>query len=74
MGENVSPFNKESIIAEDTALKIETLRSAHPNITVPRLYNEGYTVSEIAELLGRGQGEIRLILDIQNKKEVGINS
>ncbi|NLV16957.1 MAG: hypothetical protein GXY50_07110 [Syntrophomonadaceae bacterium] len=64
--------NKDSIIAEEAALKIEALRSVHPSIAVPRLYNEGYTIPEIAELLSKGQGEVRLILDLQNKKEAGV--
>jgi len=50
---------------------IADLRRAHPSIVVPRLFNDGYSVAEIAELLDRGQGEIRLILDIQKRREVG---
>lgn len=52
-------------------LKIEELRRAHPYIAVPRLYNEGYTIPEIAEILEKGQGEIRLIIDVNRKREVG---
>lgn len=50
--------------------KIEELRRAHPSIVVPRLYNDGYSIPEIAELLDRGQGEVRLILDIQKRREI----
>jgi hypothetical protein len=49
---------------------IEDLRRAHPSIVVPRLWNDGYSIPEIAELLDRGQGEVRLILDIQKRREV----
>ncbi|MGE5404261.1 MAG: hypothetical protein ACM3PP_04920 [Candidatus Saccharibacteria bacterium] len=50
---------------------LEDIRRAHPYIIVPRLYNEGYTVPQIAELLDKGQGEIKLILDVQKRREVG---
>jgi|GEM_PF-2466245 len=49
---------------------IEDLRRAHPSIVVPRLWNDGYSIPEIAELLDRGQGEVRLILDIQKRREI----
>jgi hypothetical protein len=49
---------------------IEDLRRAHPSIIVPRLWNDGYSIPEIAELLDRGQGEVRLILDIQERREI----
>ncbi|MGE5544334.1 MAG: DUF6115 domain-containing protein [Bacillota bacterium] len=49
---------------------VEDLRRAHPSIVVPRLWNAGYSISEIAELLDRGQGEVRLILDIQKRREI----
>lgn len=50
--------------------RIEDLRRAHPSIVVPRLFNDGYSIPEIAELLDRGQGEVRLILDVQKRREV----
>jgi len=49
---------------------IEELRRAHPSIVVPRLWNEGYTIPEIAEILNRGQGEVRLILNLQKRREI----
>ena len=49
---------------------IEDLRRAHPSIVVPRLWNDRYSIPEIAELLNRGQGEVRLILDIQKRREI----
>jgi hypothetical protein len=51
--------------------QLNDIRKAHPYIAVPRLYYEGYTIAEIAGLLEKGQGEIKLILDIQRKREVG---
>ncbi|MGE5416625.1 MAG: DUF6115 domain-containing protein [Acidobacteriota bacterium] len=50
---------------------LEDIRRAHPYIIVPRLHNEGYTIPQIAELLDKGQGEIKLILDVQKRREVG---
>lgn len=52
-------------------MKMDELRRAHPYIAVPRLYNEGYSIAEIAEILEKGQGEIKLILDVNRKREVG---
>jgi len=49
---------------------IEELRRAHPSIVVPRLWNEGYTIPEIAEILNRGQGEVGLILNLQKRREI----
>ncbi len=49
---------------------IEELRRAHPSIIVPRLWNEGYSIPEIAEILNRGQGEVRLILNLQKRREI----
>ncbi|ADI01764.1 DUF6115 domain-containing protein [Syntrophothermus lipocalidus] len=48
---------------------IEDLRRAHPYLVVPRLKEQGLTVQEIAEVLGRGQGEVQLILDLHRRKE-----
>lgn len=76
MGRSVEipPTAKKSVWKTREAapkLKIEDLRRAHPYISVPRLYNEGYTIPEIAEILGKGQGEIKLIIDVNRKREVG---
>ncbi|NLU49771.1 MAG: hypothetical protein GXX09_05085 [Syntrophomonadaceae bacterium] len=49
--------------------ELEDLRKAHPYLVVPRLYQQGFTVPEIAELLNRGKGEIKLILNLYQKKE-----
>jgi len=48
---------------------IEDLRKAHPYLVVPRLKEQGWSVQEIAEILGRGLGEIQLILDLHSRKE-----
>ncbi|MDD2585229.1 MAG: hypothetical protein PHT79_00600 [Syntrophomonadaceae bacterium] len=41
----------------------------HPYIAVKTLYNNGLTVTEIAKTLGRGQGEVKLILNLCTKKK-----
>ncbi len=48
---------------------IEDLRRAHPYLVVPRLREQGWSVQEIAQILGRGLGEIQLILDLYTRKE-----
>ena len=55
--ESSLPFNQEE------------LRQAHPYLVVPRLYRCGYDLEEIARILGRGQGEIELILNLYKKKQ-----
>lgn len=47
---------------------IEELRNAHPYIAVKTLYDNGYPIRDIAKLLGRGQGEVSLILNLSKKK------
>lgn len=47
---------------------INELRSAHPYLAVRSLYEKGYPVWQIAKILGRGQGEVNLILNLTNKK------
>jgi hypothetical protein len=47
----------------------EALRQAHPYLVVPRLHAQGFTIPEIAEVLGRGQGEVKLILNLWRKRE-----
>lgn len=44
------------------------LQSAHPYMAVHSLYEKGYPIWQIAKLLGRGQGEISLILNLSKKK------
>lgn len=64
-----TPRRKKEPGAAKSSFNIEEIRRAHPYIMVPRLFNEGYSVQQIAEILGRGQGEVQLILDIQRKRE-----
>lgn len=65
------PAEKKTPSSQRIPYQLEELRRAHPYIVVPRLHNEGYTIGEIAEILDKGQGEIKLILDIQKKREAG---
>lgn len=34
------------------------------NHVILELYNEGKTIMEIAKLLGKGQGEVKLVIDL----------
>ena len=45
----------ERRIRKQLPSSVEDLRRAHPSIIVPRLFNDGYSIPEIAELLDRGQ-------------------
>lgn len=47
-----------------------SLQSAHPYLAVRSLYEKGYPVWQIAKILGRGQGEINLILNLSRKKQI----
>ncbi|MGE5397869.1 MAG: hypothetical protein ACM3MK_10100 [Chitinophagales bacterium] len=64
-------YQKEGLRTKKKTLNLEELRRAHPYIIIPRLYNEGWQVSEIAEVLDRSQNEVRLILDIETRRRVG---
>lgn len=48
---------------------IDELKAAHPYIAVKTMYDNGYSIREIAKLLDRGQGEISLILNLSKKKQ-----
>ncbi|MEN6460479.1 MAG: translation initiation factor IF-2 N-terminal domain-containing protein [Syntrophomonas sp.] len=48
---------------------INNLKTAHPYLAVRTLYEKGFSVKEIAQLLERGQGEIELILNLSRKKQ-----
>lgn len=54
--------------ANSEADLIAGLQSAHPYVAVRSLYEKGYPIWQIAKLLGRGQGEISLILNLSKKK------
>lgn len=54
---------------ESEDFSLEELLRAHPYIAVRTLYERGYQVWEIAKILGRGQGEVNLILNITRKKQ-----
>ncbi|MEN6348058.1 MAG: translation initiation factor IF-2 N-terminal domain-containing protein [Syntrophomonas sp.] len=47
----------------------DDLKSAHPYLAVRSLYERGWSVRQIAQLLDRGQGEVNLILSLTNKKQ-----
>lgn len=81
---NLEMFDNSHIIKGDTSLSnnatgetkesvpgftIEELQAAHPYIAVRNLHEKGYSVKDIAKILGRGQGEIQLILNLARKSE-----
>lgn len=47
---------------------MDELKKAHPYLAVKTMYDHGYPIWEIAKLLGRGQGEVSLILNLAKKK------
>lgn len=53
---------------QELGFSIEELKTAHPYIAVKTLYENGLSIREIAQLLGRGQGEVSLILNLSQKK------
>lgn len=53
---------------DNEAAFLASLQLAHPYMAVSSLYEKGYPIWQIAKILGRGQGEINLILNLSNKK------
>lgn len=45
-----------------------TYRKMHPYLAVRQLHQQGFSVVEISQILGRGQGEIQLILNLSRRK------
>lgn len=59
----------EPIITKDTTSKEEIALNAgvlegNQNQVILDLYNEGKSIMEIAKLLGKGQGEVKLVIDL----------
>lgn len=50
------------------SFSLEDIKAAHPYIAVRTLYEQGYSIRDIAQLLERGQGEVELILNLTRKK------
>lgn len=55
------PDKKDDILNE--------LKNAHPYIAVRVLHERGYTIKEIAKFLGRGQGEVQILLNLAYKNK-----
>ncbi|MGI5921719.1 MAG: translation initiation factor IF-2 N-terminal domain-containing protein [Syntrophomonadaceae bacterium] len=49
---------------------VNNLKKAHPYLAVRTLYEKGFSIREMAQLLERGQGEIELLLNLARKKQV----
>lgn len=60
----------EQINKNEKELDIEQLKNAHPYIAVRVLHDKGYSIKEIARILGRGQGEVNLLLNLSKKAKV----
>lgn len=52
---------KEPVPKEETEIALD---DANQNQVILDLYNEGKSIMEIAKLLGKGQGEVKLIIDL----------
>lgn len=65
-GKTAKPLPGQDFFPNDACSA--TLQSAHPYIAVRNLYEQGYPVWQIAKMMGRGQGEVNLILNLANKK------
>ncbi|HHW61692.1 MAG TPA: hypothetical protein GX404_07290 [Syntrophomonadaceae bacterium] len=50
------------------SFSLEDIKAAHPYIAVRTLYEQGYSIRDIAQLLERGQGEVELILNLTRKQ------
>ncbi len=62
------PIQLEQQRLQGLEFSIDELKKAHPYIAVKTMYDNGYPIRDIAKLLGRGQGEISLILNLSKKK------
>lgn len=55
---------------EPNPFTLEAIKTAHPYLAVRTLYEQGYSIREIAQLLNRGQGEVELILNLSRKRNI----
>ncbi len=66
------PLPKKQHNVNDAGEDTNDVLSAHPYIAVKTLYEQGYAIRDIAKILGRGQGEVSLILNLINKKRASV--
>lgn len=52
---------KETVPKEETEIALD---DANQNQVILDLYNEGKSIMEIAKVLGKGQGEVKLVIDL----------
>lgn len=52
---------KETVPQEETEIALD---DANQNQVILDLYNEGKSIMEIAKVLGKGQGEVKLVIDL----------
>ncbi|HZK42804.1 MAG TPA: hypothetical protein VFC73_00750 [Syntrophomonadaceae bacterium] len=51
----------------EEVVNIEDIKKVHPYIAVRILHDQGHDIKKIAKLLGRGQGEVKLLLNLAAK-------
>lgn len=57
-------ISKEGLLQDDIDYNL-----IHPDLAVKLLYEKGLGVRDIAQIIGRGQGEVNLILNLHAKKK-----
>lgn len=62
--ENKSKLNN----IREIKIEKEYINNTHPYEIVENLYEKGHSIRQIAQIMGKGQGEIGLILNLQKKK------
>lgn len=66
---NISLFLKRNDKNIIDVNHLDELKAVDPYIAVKTLNEKGYDIKEIAQLLGRGQGEVSLILNLNKTKK-----
>ncbi|MEA1960036.1 MAG: translation initiation factor IF-2 N-terminal domain-containing protein [Bacillota bacterium] len=62
--------NQTENMSAKQSIRLDEIKASHPYMAVRVLYEEGYSIREIAQILERGQGEINLILNLADKKKL----
>ncbi|WP_143156846.1 translation initiation factor IF-2 N-terminal domain-containing protein [Thermosyntropha lipolytica] len=67
--ENTDTVDRKDYLSEKDDIDdiLEDIKNAHPYMAVRALYERGYTIKEIAKFLGRGQGEVQILLNLAYK-------
>ena len=54
----------QEVEEQEQMIVTEPQEDANQNQVILNLYNEGKSIMEIAKLLGKGQGEVKLVIDL----------